>query len=486
MIRHATALACLCLAASALAAQPGRFDCGGKVERQTWMEWDGGVRGFVQQRLLRDRLQQRGDVYALYDAQTYMHNLASMARRCKRSERLREIASVVGIAYEVLEPGPASSFGRRWRCRGGICNRKNRLRDEEVMLASVQYLALASSVANALALSAAGRERAAQAFITDTTGILIEHLDRWADSRAIARLRKLASSAPEDVRNGSSALFFTDIDLWLIASHAELAGLLRARGQKGDDDRMREHLAALLRAFKARTSIREICTSRGTRNEADLDRGYWRLYDESRYAGYEGESKPVACSRSGDSMRLARPARAPAPRDDTGWDISHARRLVHALDALARNRAALRSVYGLQDAQLPEAGIEQAFAGTLVARVWNGDSARPLFSNYWSGANGWYRSSHDERSGACAEGIAPYGLSDAFATGGYLAWAGRQPVIGMLGRRLYQMVEQGDASDAAFIARYYPKLGRAADAQERSLARLMFLASLVAAEGGPV
>jgi hypothetical protein len=478
----AAALACLWLSGPAGAAPPRRFDCGGKVERQAWLEWDGGARGFVRQSLLRERLQGRGDVYALYDAQTYVHNLASMARRCKRTGRLREIAGVIRIAYDALEPGPASSPGRRWRCRGGICNRANRLLDQEVMLSSAQFLGLASALANALASATADAgEREAREFVNDTTRILAEHLERWAAGGAVERLRGLAAARPADIRNGSSALFFTDIDLWLIAGHAELAGLLAAGGRE-PAPRLREHLAALLAAFQARLSVREICSSEGTREEADLDRGYWRLYHENRYAGDESASKPVVCSRRDSGMRAARP---PAPRDDTGWDISHARRLVHALDALERNRAALRAVYGLRDAQLPAAGIEAAFANTLAARVWNGDSAQPLFANYWSGANGWYRASYDERDGACAEGIPPHGLSDAFATGGYIAWAARQPVIGALGRRLYHMVEQGAAAEAAFIARHYPKLGKAADARDRSLARLMFFASLVGHERRP-
>ncbi len=107
-------------------------------------------------------------------------------------------------------------------------------------------------------------------------------------------------------------------------------------------------------------------------------------------------------------------------RQDTGWDISHARRLVHALDALERNRDAMKAIFSLNDGQLPAIGLPSAFAGTLVAVVWNGDTANPLFSNHWSGANGWYRVAYDNGTGQCREGSPPYGLADSFPTGGYI------------------------------------------------------------------
>jgi hypothetical protein len=158
---------------------------------------------------------------------------------------------------------------------------------------------------------------------------------------------------------------------------------------------------------------------------ADLDRGYWRLYADNCYAGYEAGLKPVVClplqvDKTRFSIEIRVPADKVPQRQNTGWDISHARRLVHALDAMERNRDAMKYVYSLDDAQLLAIGLPVAFTNTLHAVVWNGDASQPLFSNYWSGAIGWYRVAYDNGTGQCREGYSPYGLTDSFPTGGTL------------------------------------------------------------------
>jgi hypothetical protein len=497
-----TLMRCVCFSAlsfvsvKAEAAPPaGRLSCGGSVEQQVWDSWDANMRDYLEQRVLKDRLAGQGDVYALYDFQTYTHNLVSMARRCNRTTRLKEIARLVRTAYDALEPGEPSSPGRRWICRGGvICNDKNRLLNTEVKLDSVQFLGFASSLANALALSRARLSDEDEAFIGDTIRIVTEHLERWADDAAVNRLRKSAEATPQDVRNGSSALFFADADLWLTTIYAELAGLLQWQQRaepaavESDDEgrnRLRRHLGALLRLFSARTSFQR--AGRGRLQAvamADIDRGYWRLYKDNRYAGYEKEQKPVVCApskngKNGPQSELRVPPDSVRLPQDTGWDISHARRLVPALDALDRNRKAMKSVFSLDESELPAKGLSKAFANTLVAAIWNGNADRPLFSNYWSGANGWFRVAYDNGAGQCTEGYPPYGMSDSFLTGGYITWASYRPVIGMLGRRMLELVDSAEARDRQFVARYYPALGASASAQSRALARFMFLPSLV-------
>jgi hypothetical protein len=487
-----------CGHAQARTAQADRFSCGGPVEQQVWDVWDEDVRGLLKQRLLQDRLLKQGDVYALYDFQSYAHNLVSMARRCKRTARLREVAGLVQTAYGALEPGTQSSPGQRWICRGGgTCNEKNRLLNSEVVLDSVQFLGLASSLANALASSNARLDEKDRAFVSDTIRIVSEHLDRWADDAAIRRLRKAAEARPHDVKDGSSALFFTDHHLWLITIYAELAGLRQwqARTHSGpvedeDKPRLREHFGALLRLFSARTSFQD--AGKGGRKRgvmADIDRGYWRHYADNRYAGYEKENKPVVCASSKNGESESKPD-VRVPKDsvrlppDTGWDISHARRLVHALDALERNRNAMKSVFSMEERELPAKRLGLAFADRLVASVWNGDTARPLFSNYWSGANGWFRVAYDDGAGQCSEGYPPYGMTDSFPTGGYVTWARYRPVIAVLGRRLYGLTNSHEQENMRFVAKYYPNLGASASTQSRALSRIMFLPSLVGIPGG--
>jgi len=111
--------------------------------------------------------------------------------------------------------------------------------------------------------------------------------------------------------------------------------------------------------------------------------------------------------------------------------------------------------------------------------VWNGDKENPLFSNYFSGANGWYRVAYDIGIGQCREGTPPFGLTISFPTGGYITWARHNPTIGLLGQRLYELTSSKDGKVNPFIIKYYPGLRKSVPAQKINLPRFMFLPSLV-------
>lgn len=477
------------------AAADANFACGGSVEAEVWEAWDGNVRDYLRQNQLDARLLKQGDVYALYDIQTYTHNMVSMASRCNRTNRLKEVAGLIRIAYDALEPGTQSSPGRRWVCRGGsICNDKNRLLNQEVMLDSVQFLGLAARVANALASSGRRPDEEDKAFIRDTGQILIEHLLRWGSDSAISSMRQATGAKPEDVTDGSSKLFFTDRPLWMITMYAELAGIIQSGVSKEviwgkvsseDKARLQKHCRALMEFFLSRISNRRDLNSRlGNAVLADIDRGFWRLYGDNRYAGYEADQKPAVCvpaeaEKTRKVVKYNVMSEQVQKRDDTGWDISHARRLVHALDALERKRAAMKNVFSLTDAQLPSSELTKAFANTLIAVIWNGDMEYPLFSNYFSGANGWYRVAYDIGTGQCREGYPPFGLTVSFPTGGYITWARYNPTIGLLGQRLYELTSSADGKANPFIIKYYPGLKKSVPAKKINLARFMFLPSLV-------
>lgn len=470
----------------AFAVSDSTFVCGGKIESEVWDLWDRVAKNYFYTRFLQDRLLKQGDVYALYDFQIYTHNVVSMARRCNRINRLQEVAKLIEVAYGALE---SSSQGRRWVCRGGaICNDKNRLLNTEVQLCSVQFLGLVSSAANALASSNAPLNDEDKLFIRNTVKIVIEHLLRWGDDAAINSFRKVAKVTPQDVKKGSSEFFFTDKPLWMITIYAELAGILQSKSVLGldeipaaDMERLSRHLSALLEFFSARVSIQHDPNSRlGNVDLADIDRGYWRFFADNRYAGYEKEEAPVVClPLENDKAKFKQEVRVSADsvpqRQDIGWDISHARRLVNALDAIERNRKSMAYIFSLSEKQLPSRALPQAFANTLVAVVWNGDTAKPLFANYWCGANGWYRVAYDSSgAGQCINGYPPYGISDSFLTGGYIAWAKYNPVIGLLGQNLYYLLESAKRDDAFFVDKYYAGLRK-----QNVYSRMMFLPSIV-------
>ena len=476
------------------AGENGRFICGGAAETEIWSLWDSNVKEYIIRKQVQERLLKQKDVYALYDIQTYAHNMVSMASRCKRIERLTEVADIISIAYSALESAPDESTGRRWVCRGGsICNDKNRLINTEVMLCSVQFLGLASSVANALAKSGVSLNEKQKTFIQDTAQILFEHFLRWGGDSTIAAMQKSLSAKPEDVKDGSSSLFFTDKPLWLITIYAELAGILESRERNGlnivlpdraQQERLKKHFATLMEFFLSRISYRYIFDNEnGEIKLADIDRGFWRLYSDNRYAGYEGSDKPAVCMPDETNPKKKRvqvqiDAKNVPKRDDTGWDISHARRLVHALDALERNSLAIRKIF-LDVFKMLPSDITRAFANTLVYVMWNGDSKYPLFSNYLSGANGWYRVAYDIGTGDCREGTPPYGLTHSFPTGGYITWAKYNTTIGSLGRRLYELANSTDEVDVKFLSRYYAGLRKDEKSQSAILTKYMFLPTLV-------
>ncbi len=469
-----------------------RFSCGEDAEAQVWFLWDKEVKRYFDHDLLEIRLKGQGDVYALYDFQTFAHNAVAMARRCNRTSRLFEVAQLISKAYEVLAPGNFLSPGRRWICRGGsICNETNHLLNKEVMLTSVQFLGLASSVANALATADRPLNSAEYAFVKETTEVITEHLLRWGDGSEISKLNKLAQAKPEDVADGSSALFFSDKNLWLIAIYAELSGIVRAQGRYGLTipahklAQLRQHLSTLLRFFLKRVSVRSVEHSWvGKIDVADIDRGYWRSYVDNQYAGYDGEKKPVICmpgesSKSGATPKFVIPPTLATRRPDTGWDFSHARRLVHAFDAISRNRTAMQSIFSLPDKEIPSAELFRDFANNLIAIMWNGDLVEPLLSNYWSGANGWFRVAYDNGTGECREGYPPYGMTESFVTGGYVTWARYRPEIGLLGKSIYMLISDPDGTRSPFITKYYSDLSSDADKQTNSRTKFAFFPTLV-------
>lgn len=469
------------------------FTCGGSVEARTWQLWDKQGRDFVVQQLMGARLKNQGDTYALYDIQIQFHNLMQMAQRCGRVDRLVQLADDLIPVYESLVPLNGDAANPAWICRGGsVCNARNRLVNTEVMLVSVQGLGLFTALADALAHTPDEAARS-HPFVARTAHVAVAHLLRWGNADERARWMRLADASAQDVKNGSSALFFTDKPLWQIGIHAHLAGIavvqpdvMRAVAAPGTTAHaeLAQGMVALLRLFQRRLSVQTVQSTRlgdGGLTVADLDAGYWRLYPDNRFAGYTGSQKPAVCQpqpEGGLRAQVLVEASSVSPVKNLGWDFSHARRLVQVLDALERNRHAVQAWYGLTPDKLPPPDLAKAFAAQLVAGIWNGDTQRPLFANYWGGANGWYRVAYDNGTGACYPGYPPFGLSDSFSTGGYATWGAYYPLIDEIARSIYALADSNDADAVAFIRQYYGGLSAAAP-NTRMVTQLMFWPTLV-------
>jgi hypothetical protein len=486
----------LCITATAAQAageSVNSYACGGRVEAKVWRQWDKTSFPYAQGQLIQERLVGAGDSYALYDLEIVFHNLLAMAQRCQRSERQLQLLKLVTVAYAQLAPAPDNQTGRAWVCRGGaVCNGTNRLVNTEVMLNSAQFLAFAASLAQGV--NQGGKSALSDNFVEQTARVALEHMTRWSALQTRISLRKRIAARPEDVRDGSSTLFLTDRELWQMAIYADLAGVLATQPQlaklAGLDDAafavLQEHLVLLLRLFSVRTTTEAVFDRQHnkTLKLADLDAGFWRLYADSRYAGYTGNDKPVVCNKKADNSNTFEVATridpsGIAPVRTLGWDLSHSRRLVHFFEAIERNRGHMVKVFGLASEDLPSREIMAAFARQLRMRVWNQDESKPLFANYFNGANGWYRVAYDNGTGRCQAGYPPYGLTDAFPTGGFATWAELDPGLRGLGERLYDLTHSSHLDDLAFVSTYYSTLGAKASANVRMVAEIMFWPTLV-------
>ncbi|WP_178385398.1 hypothetical protein, partial [Pseudomonas aeruginosa] len=327
----------------------------------------------------------------------------------------------------------------------------------------------------------------------ETAQVALSQLRRWTDGGNQARWIDATKKKARDISDNSSKFFFTDQELWLIGVYAELAGVLAARTDLRaalltDEKTVAHHrqaLRTLLNFFQSRLTFREVNSAwTGKTQAAELDRGYWRFYSDNNYAGYTGEQKPVVCSVQPERKSLAELKVAPkeiSAVPTLGWDLSHTRRLVHVLEALESNRSAISKVFGLSEEELPNPKLAQFFAAQLVTMVWNGDTIQPLFTNYWNGANGWYRVAYSNGMNRCIEGYPPSGLSDAFPTGGYPTWGRFYPVIIRIGLSVLDVTSAPTWTTAqeVYVHRYYQLLTAQAPPNARMTNRLMFWPSLV-------
>lgn len=454
--------------------------CGDPLESRVWALWDREGQTFIAREMVQRRALADGDAYALYDLQGYLRALADMAMRCKRGERLAALAAMLLPVLDAQVGLPDG--GKGWICRGGrVCNDVNKLKGKEVVLDSLQFLALASRIAGRL-----GESPEEKVFTERVVATMVDHLVRLEHSAAVKTLPERTEAAPSLIKDGSSRLVITDLDLWAIDLYAELAGLIARRPELVAylpdgwlTSGARASVSGFLRLMRGRLSLQPVKLPGGaTALGGDLDRGFWRLHADSRYAGYVGDSPPANCS-PGQSAKLHLPADQVPLVETLGWDFSHARRLVTALDAVEQRRDAMLKAYRLPPGDLPAAGLPQAFAVQLLGVLWNHDSTYPLFTNFWDGSNGWYRVAYDNGTGACRSGTPPWGLTDSFATGGFIAWGRYQPPLSELGIQIYRLSQTADQQATAFITKNYSQLGSQASSNNRMLTQLMFWPNLV-------
>jgi hypothetical protein len=219
-----------------------------------------------------------------------------------------------------------------------------------------------------------------------TPFIVVEHLRRYfveerlpapGGGPPVARmarwtlvLRGLKGPLPWDTA-------MSDIDLWLLASAAEILG---ANANDPALTPLRPDQIAMLRSavetgirfFQSKkTDYPETKNFQGQRvGSASYFNGDYTAHPDYLYSGVTSEKFP-----SPSQMKVLAGA---------SWDISHAYRLPVFLRALYENRKATGS-------EFPSYHDLQLVVNQYLYRVFNGDLRYPLFHNYFDGSDGWHR-----------------------------------------------------------------------------------------------
>lgn len=463
------------------------FSCNGSAHVQAIRLWEQTARPYITHQI-HDGLVKNGDVYVLYYTQEEMQPFVEMTRRCNDRQQIDELATTLNPAFSALRPLPDDPANLGWVCTGGnTCTATNKLLGNEVPLCSMQFLGLIGAVATNIEenVPVAQRTSAEKLFLVSAASAMASQVNRWLSPEYSSNVDYRLDLTIANVTDGSSKYFYLDRDLWLLTALSDLAELQQA--DVGMDptgitslrqlQSKRVLIAKMFTLFMKRTTIESgIYGPRAT-----LDKGYWRHYEDFKYASYNAVLSPVTChtDEHGTMVKALRIQSTPSYIDpDASWDISHARRLVPALDTFVRNRINIKKAFGFSSNAFDPPMLQRSFASQIVGKVWNKDRTHPLFTNFWDGQNGWYRVGYDNGTGECRPGQPPYDLTWSFPTGGYPQWGQFDSTIQAIGRQLYLLI--GNASESQFVNRYYPELAPTSAHQEaREVWMLAFVSSLV-------
>lgn len=309
----------------------------------------------------------------------------------------------------------------------------------ESLLHSSQFIYLLSrTVKEIAALPEAQRTSKMRQFVSSYAHIVRDHLSHWLFSQQgmfqvkgwgcapglfnhMAFLDKKARREFGTSKSYCNAV--TDIDLWLIASTAEFLGAARLSPQAVPLSMAQwlsfsAYLKNAAPLVKARLTSTKLRRPSGARVYGLIfDKGAWRDHATNAYSGYEQETFPDVHDAGSNA--------------NVTWDIGHSRRFVFVFDSLARNSQSPAERQSWE-------GVQEGLANQFAFGIFQGDVTRPLFRNYFDGANGWYRVGYQNRAGF---GYSPFSRSAEAASAGYCLWTARQPRIGQICESVFQVIE---------------------------------------------
>lgn len=444
------------------------FSKNGNIHSEIMSAWDSHFRDYFASEIKR-RLFQDGDVYVLYDVQIHgLQSFVEMTRRCKDKKQIAELVDLLSPVFSVLKPISDTDNSTGWICTGGdICTAYHFL-GKEVPLCSVQFLGLLGALATNISENIPAQERtmAEKAFLAATFNTIAVQLNRWLAAGYFAWVDKRFPVTAADIKDENARYYFSDRDLWNLTTLSDLSELHQAGvkpaaidGEKAFEDlqNKKDGIRKIFDLFLTRTSL--IPSAKGVR--AELDKGFWKYHFDNRYAGYTGTTIPVNWEKNKegewamttlvawDSSFLAK---------DVAWDISHSRRLAPAFETFVRNRENIKAVWGYDNPAFDPIALRQAYSNQIAEKIWNGDNQYPLFSNFWSGDNGWYRVAYANQTGRQFPGYPPYGLSSSMPDGGYPVWSAFHPTLRKIFRGIFELLQTDDIKAKSFIAQYYKSL----------------------------
>ena len=305
-----------------------------------------------------------------------------------------------------------------------------------MQLCSVQFLYLVSSLIDRIAHMRAGRRTPAmkdfcRAFFPVAAQ---DHYLRWLADMAPRLRSKL--SLKDRVRYKNAV---DDKEMWALAGMVKLLAAHRADAQVAaltpeEEKAFMDYAALGTVLLKSRLTKSDLKDFKGRPVLGlNFDLGLWDDYGDYAYSGYTGEKYPEPSDRKAAV--------------NVGWDIGHASRFVDVFDTLYDNRRVTRQGF-------PDRATMKGLANQVAYGAFNKDFARPLFSNFMDGTNGWYRVGY---SGRKDFGVPPYGLSSAVPEGGYGFWTKFNPDIRTVLAAFWRWAQKSKAGRDPDFLKYYGK-----------------------------
>ncbi len=410
----------------------------------------------------------------LYNIQGETNNLLKYSAYCRQYDILNELIALYlqslntltetdQYVYAYYPEGQKRSVQRlKKKFRMWVSNEKPVGR--EVILDSSQFLYLLSDTVSIIVdIPKEKRTPVMQEALNKFIPLLVEHYNRWIfDSpgpfqvrgwgcryngkhlpAGMTHMEYINKKIDKKLGNGDSPSYcnsVSDVDMWIIAGVANILTVYQKDKAlvpitSNEYKNFLSYLKTGINLLESRFSYTRLKNIEDKPVVGALfDAGAFDDHVDFTHAGYSGKDHPLALR--GKSMYQGK---------GTGWDLSHARRLVHVYSTLLK----ARDVLGLN---YPTKAHMEKMANQLIYGTFNRDFKKPLFTNFMDGSNGWYRIGFSGREGF---GYGPSDLSLAVFEGGYGFWSVYNPDIKKVFLEFRDMLQSDDPSIRKHIVDHY-------------------------------